>query len=182
VTNRGTLFFLAGALAALGAGWAGLPGVLYERRTQPVDFSHQVHTGAGGMKCEDCHELRADGSFAGVPRLEKCAGCHTAAMGSTAAERNFIDNYVTPRREVRWLIASRQPENAYFSHATHVKLAGLACSECHGARGQSATPPAYEVDRISGYSRDVWRGMTMDDCVACHRRHGLEHSCLDCHK
>ena len=37
-------------------------------------------------------------------------------------------------------------------------------------------------DRISGYSRDVWRGMKMDDCVACHRQQGLEHSCLDCHK
>jgi hypothetical protein len=25
-------------------------------------------------------------------------------------------------------------------------------------------------------------GMRMDDCVACHRQNGLEHSCLDCHK
>jgi len=25
-------------------------------------------------------------------------------------------------------------------------------------------------------------GMTMDDCVACHRRRGLEFSCMDCHK
>lgn len=180
--NRGTLLFLAGALAALGAGWAGLPGVLYESRLQPVDFSHKVHKSAGGMKCEDCHEFRADGSFAGIPRLGKCAGCHTVAMGTTAAEKNFIDNYVTPRREVRWLVYARQPESVYFSHATHVKLARLACAECHGDRGQAATPSIYEADRISGYSRDIWRGMTMDDCVACHRRHGLENSCLDCHK
>lgn len=182
MTNRGRLFFMAGALAALGAGWAGLPGMLYERRPQPVDFSHKVHTGAGGMKCEDCHEFRADGSFAGIPRLEKCAGCHAAAMGTTAAEKKFIDNYVKSGREVRWLVYARQPENVYFSHGNHVKLAHLACAECHGDRGQAGTPPIYEVDRISGYSRDVWRGMTMDDCVACHRRRGLEHSCLDCHK
>lgn len=182
MTNRGTLFFLAGTLAALGAGWAGLPGVLYESRLQPVDFSHKVHTGTGGMKCEDCHELRADGSFAGIPRLEKCAGCHAAAMGTTAAEKNFIDQYVTPRREVSWAVYARQPENVYFSHATHVKLAGLACAECHGDHGQSGSLRPYQEDRISGYSRDIWRGMKMGDCVACHGRHGLEQSCLDCHK
>jgi hypothetical protein len=51
------------------------------------------------------------------------------------------------------------------------------------------------VDRISGYSRDIWGrtlfqskaagavpGMKMDDCVDCHRKQGLSHSCLDCHK
>jgi len=182
VKNRGTWFFWVGASIALAAGWAGFPRALYERRPQPVEFSHKVHTGTGGMKCEDCHELRADGSFAGIPALEKCAGCHSAAMGSTAAEKRFIDGYVTPRREVSWAVYARQPENVYFSHAVHVKRAQLACAGCHGDHGQAETLPPYEEDRISGYSRDVWLGMKMDDCVACHRQHGLEHSCLDCHK
>lgn len=180
--NRGTFLLIAGALAALGAGWAGLPRALYERRPQPVAFSHKVHADKGGMKCEDCHAIRADGSFAGIPRLEKCAGCHAAALGGTAAEKQFLDGYVTPKREVPWAVYARQPENVYFSHATHLKRAQLACAACHGNHGQTDTLPAYEGDRISGYSREVWSGMKMDDCVACHQRHGLEHSCLDCHK
>ena len=181
--SRGTWVFLAGALAALGAGWAGFPYAIYERRPQPVNFSHKAHTEAGGMKCEDCHELRADGSFAGIPRLEKCAGCHTAAMGTTAAEKNFIDGYVTPRREVAWAVYARQPESVYFPHGVHVKRAGLACAACHGDHGRSDSLRPYQQDRISGYSRDIWSGMTMNDCVDCHSRHGIDQqACLDCHK
>ena len=182
MTHRGIFFFFAGALVALAAGWAGLPRVLYRSRPQPVEFSHKVHTEQGGMKCEDCHEIRTDGTFAGIPRLDKCAGCHAAAMGTTAAEKRFVDGYVTPQREVQWAVYARQPENVYFSHTVHVKLAGLECSACHGTDGRTDALRPYQEDRISGYSRDVWNRMRMDDCVACHRQHGIENSCLDCHK
>lgn len=180
--SRGAVLFGFGVLVALGAGWAGFPRLLYTRQAQPVNFSHKVHTGTAGLKCEDCHEIRADGTFAGIPSLEKCAGCHTAAMGTTVAEKQFIDRYVTPQREVQWAVYSRQPENVYFSHAAHVKLGKLACANCHGNHGETDALRAYEEDRISGYSRDIWSGMKMDDCVACHRQHGFESSCLDCHK
>jgi len=103
-------------------------------------------------------------------------------MGTTAAEKQFIDRYVTPQREVQWAVYARQPENVYFSHAAHVKLAHLECSSCHRDHGQADTLRLYEEDRISGYSRDIWRDMKMDDCVACHRQRGIENSCLDCHK
>ncbi len=142
VTLRGTLIFSAGVLAALGAGWAGFPRVIYQTHRQPVDFSHQVHADKAGSKCDDCHSFRADGTFAGVPALDKCAGCHAAAMGSTAAEKNFIDRYVTPQREPEWLVYARQPENVYFSHITHVKRGNLKCEQCHGSQGTSnGLPP-----------------------------------------
>ena len=180
--RRGTVVFWAGVVAALGAGWLGFPRAIYERRPQPVAFSHKVHAEKGGMKCEDCHEIRADGTFAGIPRLDKCAGCHAAAMGTTASEKQFIDGYVTPQREVQWAVYARQPENVYFSHPAHVKLAGLPCATCHGKHGETDALRVYEEDRISGYSRDIWRGMKMNDCVDCHRQHERENSCLDCHK
>ncbi len=184
---RGKILFLAGAITALGAGWAGVPHVIYKTRPQPVDFSHKVHADKAGLKCEDCHAFRDDGSFAGIPTLDKCAGCHAAAMGATAAEKNFIEQYVTPQREPEWNSYARQPENVYFSHASHVKRAQLKCESCHGDLGATDKLPRYQVDRISGYSRDIWGtagrpGMTMDDCVRCHRKQHLEHSCLDCHK
>ena len=70
--------------------------------------------------------------------------------------------------------------------STHVKRGKLTCESCHGAQGSTDKLRRYQVDRISGYSRDIWGGqgrpMTMDDCVDCHRESKLEHSCLDCHK
>ncbi len=184
---RATIAFVAGAAVALSAGWAGFPHAIYKSRPQPVDFSHKVHADKAGAKCEDCHAFREDGTFAGIPTLDKCAGCHAAAMGTTAAEKNFIDQYVTPGREPQWAAYARQPENVFFSHITHVKLGQVKCEACHGGQGSSDRLPAYQEDRISGYSRDIWGtggrpAMTMDNCVSCHHKQNLEHSCLDCHK
>lgn len=189
----GYIAFLTGALAALGAGWIAFPHAIYKSRPQPVDFSHKVHADKAGLQCADCHAFRDDGTFAGIPRLDKCAGCHAAAMGQTAAEKSFIDHYVTPNREPDWADYARQPENVFFSHVAHVKLGQLKCEQCHGGTGASEHLRAYQEDRISGYPRDIWGaslirtstavpGMKMDDCVDCHRRQGLSHSCLDCHK
>ncbi len=176
---RGKILFLAGAMTALGAGWAGFPRVIYKSRLQPVEFSHKIHAEKAGSKCEDCHAFRDDGSFAGLPGLDKCSGCHAAAMGTTAAEKEFIDKYVTPQREPEWASYARQPENVWFSHATHVKLGKLKCESCHQDHGSTDKPPRYQENRISGYSRGL---RTMDGCVSCHHKQGLEHSCLDCHK
>ena len=181
----------------LAVGWAGFPRLLYRSAQQPLSFSHKVHASDKvGMKCADCHELRADGSFSGVPALDKCSGCHSAPMTTTVAEKTLIDKYVTPNREIPWLVYSRQPDNVYFSHANHIKLAKLSCEKCHGDHGATNTLRPYEEDRISGYSKDIWGssisrisftkarrdGMRMDDCVACHREHHVSDSCLACHK
>jgi hypothetical protein len=183
---RGLIPFAAGAAVALCAGWLAFPRAIYQQRRQPVQFSHKVHADKAGTKCEDCHSFRDDGTYAGAPSLDKCTGCHAAPMGTTAEEKRFIDTYVTPGREPEWLSYSRQPENVFFSHAAHVKLAGLKCDRCHGALSSSDGLRAVYVDRISGYSRDVLpvagRGMSMDDCVACHRQRGLENSCMECHR
>ena len=182
MTRTGTIPFAAGLAIALAAGWVAFPRALYSSRPQPVNFSHKIHADKAGAKCSDCHSFREDGSFAGLPTLDQCAGCHGAPMGTSVAEKNFIDQYVTPNRAPQWFAHSRQPENVFFSHAVHVTRAKLACDGCHGAEGSSETTRAYQADRISGYSRDVWKGMKMADCIACHRTKGLEHSCLDCHK
>lgn len=176
---RGKLLFLAGVLAALGAGWTGFPHAIYSNRPQPVDFSHKVHAEKAGTKCEDCHAFRDDGTYAGIPALAKCAECHSAPMGSTAAEKSFIEQYVMPNREPQWVSYAGQPENVYFSHITHVKLGGLKCEQCHAGQGTSDKLPAAQIDRISGYSRQT---QSMDACVACHRDRNLEHSCMECHK
>jgi len=173
--------FLVGALVALGAGWAGFPRAIDKATAQPVDFSHKVHADKAGSKCEDCHALREDGTYAGAPALDKCAGCHAAPMGTTAAEKAFIDQYVTPNREPEWKRYAAQPENVFFSHAAHLKRANVKCEKCHGNIGESDKLPPHYADRISGYSRQTMR---MDTCIECHHQNNVanEHSCMDCHK
>jgi hypothetical protein len=102
-------------------------------------------------------------------------------MGTSAQEKRFIDSYVTPNREIPWQVYARQPENVNFSHAAHIKLAHLACAECHGTQGDSNTLGPARIDRISGYSGSA-HFQNMDACEDCHHRRGADNSCLACHK
>jgi menaquinone reductase, multiheme cytochrome c subunit len=188
VNMRALVPFAAGVAVALAAGWIAFPRIIYRSRPQPVNFSHKVHAEKAGAACQDCHGLRPDGSFAGIPTLDKCSSCHAAPMGTTLAEKNFIDHYVTPNREPQWSSYARQPQNVYFSHATHLKLADLKCEACHGLEGATDSLRPYQQDRISGYSRDILpvslrHGTgSMDGCIDCHRHKGLQQSCLECHQ
>lgn len=179
MNRRAALFFLAGLALALGLGWLAFPRLLFARTQQPLRFSHKVHaqTGTG---CADCHPIGEDGRFAGIPRVETCAGCHAEPQGTTADEKRLVEDYVRPGREIPWLVYSRQPENARFPHAVHVKRAGMACERCHGAHGESDSLPALETNRITGYGRGLMR---MSDCESCHAQHMHERTaCLACHK
>jgi hypothetical protein len=174
---------MVGFAAALAAGWMVLPGAFYSKVEQPLGFNHEVHTGAANaMACEDCHGFRENGSFAGIPKLEKCEACHAEPLGATESESTFVERYVKTGREPEWMVYSRQPDNAWFPHAPHVKLAGLKCEECHSGHGQTKVLRPLEANRITGYSRDVMNGMRMERCIRCHTDKELEHSCLDCHK
>jgi hypothetical protein len=192
---RNSLVFAFGLAVALMVGWVGFPRVLYVQQHQPVDFLHKTHAEKSGVTdCSECHVLRDDGSFAGLPPMEKCAGCHSDRIGDSKAEATLVNTYIKPGHETPWLVYSRQPANVWFSHAIHVKRAGLACSECHSTYGETDQVKVYELNRISGYSRDIWghsmsrlrraphEGMKMSDCEDCHRQHNLEVGCLGCHE
>lgn len=187
--------FTIGLAAAMAGGWLGLPYVLYRTQHQPIQFSHKTHTGdAVGMACEDCHSLGEDGRFSGIPTIATCEPCHTEPLGKNADEKRLAEDYVAKGREIPWLVYARQPENAWFPHANHVRLASLKCEECHGNHGTTAQLRPYQENRLSTYSRDLrghsatglhraaWEGLKMDDCSDCHRRRGVQESCLTCHK
>lgn len=187
--------FALGLILALAGGWVVLPQAFYQSRPQPLQFSHRAHGADGaGMACEDCHGFNADGRFAGIPGVGRCAECHAEPIGTTAAEKALVDEYVTPGRPIPWRVYSRQPDNVYFSHVPHVKVARMECADCHGPHGASEQLRPWRVNRVSGYSRDLsarmlngvsreraW-GLRMDDCCRCHRERGATEACLDCHK
>ncbi|MBE0657741.1 MAG: cytochrome c3 family protein [Bryobacteraceae bacterium] len=191
---RSAIFFLTGVAMMLLGGWVGLPKVLYKQQAQPLDFSHKAHVVKAEMDCTGCHDFREDGSFAGVPKLDNCAGCHAEPVGTTANEKKLVEAHVTPEKEIGWLVYSKQPINTRFSHAIHVKKAELKCERCHGEHGKTETLRPYEYNVVSGYSRDIWgrsvsrlrrashEGMKMDDCMDCHKEKGAVAGCLGCHR
>jgi len=193
--SRNSLIFGFGVVTALLAGWVAFPHALYSTRPQPLAFLHKSHAEKSGLTdCGQCHALRDDGQYAGIPSVETCASCHSDKIGTSPAEAALVDRYIKPGIPTPWLVYSRQPANVWFSHAVHVKRAGLACTECHGNYGESDQVRLYQVNRISGYSRDLWGhtmtrlhrapgdGMKMSDCEDCHRRHAVEVGCLGCHQ
>lgn len=181
MTRRAVVLFSAGLAAALALGWVGFPRLLYARAGQPLRFSHKTHASdKTGFGCADCHPVGEDGRFAGIPRLDNCAGCHAEPQGETAEEKRLVEDYVTPGREIPWLVYSRQPENVRFPHAIHVKRGQIACERCHGTHGASDALPLHETNRITGYSRGLTK---MSDCESCHAEHRHERTaCLACHK
>jgi menaquinone reductase, multiheme cytochrome c subunit len=195
IVSRSSMTFGFGFLAALAAGWLVFPRALYLRRAQPLEFRHKTHAAKSGVtQCTDCHALREDGEFAGIPKMETCATCHADRVGTSKPEATLVDRYIKKGKETPWLVYSRQPANVWFSHAIHTRRAGLKCTECHGTYGESDQPRTYEVNRISGYSRDIWgtsisrlrraphEGMKMSDCEDCHRKRSIEVGCLGCHQ
>ena len=66
--RRNLAVFLFGLVVALFVGWVAFPHVLYVKKHQPLDFLHKTHAEKSGVaECSECHALREDGTFAGLP-------------------------------------------------------------------------------------------------------------------
>lgn len=175
ISSGGALPYLIGFIGALLVGWWLYPKALYSEAPQPVNFSHPVHL-EQGMDCSECHYLRDDGSFHGIPSTEDCAMCHMMAMGDTEAEAKLISEYVEQEKEVPWLIYQYQPDNVFFSHAAHEDY---ACYECHPEVESMEELPMLKRNRISGYPTTT---MKMWKCERCHALEGQSNACYVCHK
>jgi hypothetical protein len=201
------IFFVAGFLGSLIIGWIIFPLALYSEQPQPMNFNHALHIipdiGIEGdtelERCLHCHGFREDGTFVGIPKLASCMECHDdpeSPLGETQEEKAFLDNYVAEEKEIPWRSYYRQPDNVYFSHIAHVKMADMECAMCHGNHGINEKLPVFKVNRLTGYSIDIWGRniagfktntwdrMKMDDCAQCHTENDLEenNACFVCHK
>jgi len=207
--RSGLIYFLAGLLPALFVGWILFPMALYSEQEQPFNFSHEVHMDADRVegipgdteieRCLYCHSFRADGTFAGIPKLAKCMECHDdpeMTLGEIPDEEKFVKTYVAKEKEVPWHVYYRQPDCVYFSHIAHVKMGNLDCRTCHGDHAMTDQLPVYQENRFTGYSINIWGKniagykthtwdrMKMDDCAECHTKMGQEenNACFVCHK
>ena len=171
----GGIIFFAGFILALIVGWVVFPNLLFSQKLQPMEFSHVSHQDSS---CEDCHAFRPDGTYAGIPKIDKCKECHESAMGNTEDERKLVEDYIQKDQEIPWRIYSWQPDNVYFSHAPH-KAKGVECVQCHRDVSKEKSLPAYKENRLTGYSS---RTMKMIVCEECHAERGVNNECELCHK
>jgi len=209
VSKGGWICFLAGFIGALILGWYIFPMLLYSSQPQPMNFNHALHlsddVGIEGdtetEQCLYCHAFRSDGTFVGIPRLDKCMECHDdpeSPLGETEVEADFLNNYVAEGKEIPWLSYSRQPDCVYFSHIAHVQMGEIECAACHGPHAETEALPVHEVNRLTTYPISIWGKrisgiyfnkkpsdrMKMDDCAECHTEKGHEenNACFVCHK
>jgi len=171
----GGVIFFFGFILALIVGWVVFPNVLFSQKAQPVNFSHLAHQDGS---CEDCHSFREDGSFTGIPKIEKCKECHEQQQGQSEAERIVVEEYIQQDKEIPWKVYSWQPDNVYFSHAPH-KAGGIECKACHRDVEKEEKLPVFKEDRLTGYSMQT---MKMEKCEKCHAERGASNECEMCHK
>ena len=175
----GWVLFVAGLTGGLFVGWIVFPQILYTTETQPINYNHAIHQEDAGMSCEDCHYFREDGTYAGKPSLAACVECHEEPQGETESEARLVAEFVEPEKEIPWISYSRQPDNVFFSHAAHVKMAEMECTECHRDVEQETVAPPVKINRLTGYPNEI---MKMYVCEDCHAREHVSNSCDVCHK
>ncbi|MBZ2170869.1 menaquinone reductase multiheme cytochrome c subunit QrcA [Nitratidesulfovibrio sp. SRB-5] len=186
--------FLVGLVVSLIFGWWVFPDMMYSKKEQPIRFSHKVHMESAGMECKQCHVLREDGTFAGLPSTASCADCHSDVLGSDPEEARFVNEYVKTGKEVKWLVYQIQPDNVFFSHAAH-SLDGCnqchdfkeseLCAQCHPDVANSDSAPTYFENKLTGYSKQTMKMWQCERCHANENHYGVTNSsnaCFVCHK
>ncbi|WP_029035811.1 c-type cytochrome [Salinimicrobium terrae] len=146
---------------------------------QPIHFSHKIHAGDNQIECKFCHSSARVSKTSGIPSLNVCMNCHktiSEVAESTATEeysKEFYDGeiaklyeavgwdvtqqaYTGETEPVKWIRIHNLPDFAYFHHAQHVEVGGIACQTCHG--------PVEEMEIM--YQNAP---LTMGWCINCHR-------------
>jgi menaquinone reductase, multiheme cytochrome c subunit len=204
------LLFVVGFALFSAIGFWATPAILYAEKPQPFQFSHKTHMEQVSEGCKSCHGFRDDGSFTGIPNLDKCKECHgDSPQGNSPEEKVFVEEYLSKDKPVPWHEYAKQPACVFFSHAAHAENAGLECKRCHGDHGETDQLRPYEYNRLTGYSRDLGLQhsllermlyqpsrpgegglatgrppirLDMLQCQDCHKQNGVRDACFVCHK
>ncbi|MDQ3393537.1 MAG: c-type cytochrome [Bacteroidota bacterium] len=132
---------------------------------QPIAFSHQLHAGQYEIDCQYCHTTVMKSKNASIPSVNVCMNCHnTIKPESPEIQKlySYIDynpdtrEYGTNQKPIEWVRVHNLPDFAYFNHAQHTAVGGVACQTCHG--------PIQEMAVVRQHSN-----LTMGWCINCHR-------------
>lgn len=166
-------YFVYGFLSQVGVDQGYAP-------IQPIHYSHKIHAGANQIDCNYCHSSARKSKHSGIPSLNVCMNCHKSIAEYNGEEdlengytKEFYTNeikklykavgwneetqaYTGESEPVKWVRIHNLPDHAYFNHAQHVTVGGIACQTCHG--------PVEEMEILYQYSP-----LTMGWCINCHR-------------
>ena len=133
---------------------------------QPIAFSHAHHVGEIGIDCQFCHAYARRGPVAGIPSVQRCAGCHRVVLNEQPEILKLLE-YWENEEPIPWVRVHDLPDHVRFTHRPHVR-AGVACVDCHGLVERMEA--AVQVESLS-----------MGWCVSCHRERDATRDCLACH-
>lgn len=136
------------------------------RPKQPIEYSHRAHVEKSKIECQYCHSGVAKSSFATIPSVESCMGCH-ATVKADSKEVAKLREYWESKKAIEWVPVHNLPEHVQFNHQRHIK-AGVGCHTCHGQIQKMDV-----VERVSS--------LKMGFCVSCHRNTGASIDCGVCH-
>ena len=140
---------------------------------QPLAFNHQLHAGEQSIPCTDCHRGAERGARAQLPSLNQCLACHMKPQGDPpSANEQRIRELAASDEPFQWIQVTRNSGHVYFSHRSHVALAGMECRECHGDVLRWSRSPRVPEARL----------LDMGACMDCHREKGASNECAVCHK
>lgn len=156
---RGSIVALVVLLATLGLTLDRLSRSPYLTRAetvreQPVQFSHQHHSGGLGIDCRYCHTSVEKAASAGIPPTKTCMNCHSQ-IWSNSPYLEIVRASYRDDKPIKWLRVHDLPDFAYFNHSVHVKK-GVGCSTCHGRVDQM--PLMFQQNTLQ-----------MEWCLDCHR-------------
>jgi mono/diheme cytochrome c family protein len=134
---------------------------------QPIEFSHAIHAGSYGIACQYCHAEARRSTFAGVPSVARCMGCHKIVAAQGNPEVQKLHRYWDRKEAIPWVRVHKLAGFVYFPHKRHVQ-AGLPCQTCHG--------PVETMQRVAQVAP-----LTMGWCVSCHAERRAPLDCVVCH-
>jgi hypothetical protein len=126
----------------------------FQRISQPIPFSHQIHVRGLRIDCRYCHYTVERAATAGMPSTPTCVPGHKQVWLDSpwfAPVRQSLSSG-TP---IQWNRVNQLPGFVYFDHSIHVNK-GVGCEECHGRVDSMTT--AVQVEPL-----------TMGWCLDCHR-------------
>ena len=122
--------------------------------TQPVAFSHALHSGQLDIDCRYCHTFVDRAAHSNVPTTQVCMTCHSMVRKNDPILAPIRDSYESGE-PIPWVRIHKTPDYVYFNHSVHVNR-GISCMECHGS--------VQEMDVVQHS-----KSLSMGFCLECHR-------------
>ena len=71
--------------------------------TQPIEFPHYIHVEKMGIDCLYCHTYARRSAVSGIPRLNKCIGCHQSIESVKDKPRiKLLLDYWDKKQAIPW--------------------------------------------------------------------------------